>query len=165
MKLFYFSLLFLLFLVPSVHAQLAVWHEPATPVVGEAVNIYANASFDCFNKIWSKYRINNGNWQDIWNGGWTECQSSFTRFLITHEFSNVKGPIGPFANSTTIEYSVSVGKDSDVMETKTKSFVIGATTTSSMTDFKTNSSWMNYLAIVFILLAIGVIAKFYFKRR
>ncbi len=144
MKLFYISLLFLLLLVPGVHAQLTVWHEPTTPKAGEAVNIYANISFECFNKIWSKYRVNNGDWQDVWNGGWTECQSTSTRLLITHEFSNIKGQIGPFVDGDAIEYSISVGKGSDVLDTQTSSFAIGTTTT-TFSIFSTDSNWIIYV--------------------
>jgi hypothetical protein len=120
----FFTILSILLFSKIVSAELAVWHTPQNPKINDTVNIYANISFDCFNKIESKYRVNSGNWQAIWNGGWPSCQTNLTSLLLNHNNSNTGKALGPFNKGEKVEYSVTVAKDGNVLQTVTGSFEI-----------------------------------------
>lgn len=104
---------------------LIVWNVPKNPDKTNTVEVYANISYDCFNEIESKYRVNNGDWQPLWSGTWTDpkCQTVLKDFLIT-DMPNA-AILGPFSNGDEIEYSVTVFRNTIKLSTETKSFVVG----------------------------------------
>jgi len=156
MRLKLFLLLGIVFLVLTNSfslvsaSSLVVWHEPVNPKAGDLVNIYANISFDCFNKIQSKFRVNDGNWQTIWNGGWQDCQTNLTNFLLNHNNSNLGKSLGPFNKGDAVEYSVAIEKDGNILQTVNESFEI-----KNQEKNLQQYIWIFSLAIILILILIS----------
>jgi hypothetical protein len=137
--------------IPIAFAELTIWHVPKNPETNDTVNIYANISFNCFNEISAKFRVNSGEWQTIWNGGWIDpkCQTNVTNFLITHNLTNYGKSLGPFNGGDKVEYSVEVGEDGKILATSSDNFVI---TKSQENPSNHNLYWIIPLIIFLVIL-------------